>query len=563
MNARMERTTPASTLRGCVLVAALLATTMLPLSTGAQIDTVYHLHGHVLNGLTHRPVARAMVASSDRRLATMTDTNGNFALEVSVPPQGAVTDAQSPVAAAGLLLMLNATRPGFVAQDYTQQVELNASTAANDVTLEMFPLATVSGTVDADGIGPVANVQVVLLQHQVSDGTATWTQRNGQATGERGQFRFGDLEPGEYTVMTREWEGDAPAYQRESRQYPPRFAGDATNLTAATKLQVRYGGDDQVRLHLREAAYFPVRIPVQMSPPRTGVSVEVLADGSPFGYSLGWNARDGAVEGSLPSGAYAVLLTSQGPQSSFARVPVDVAEAAVQHAPVTLAPAAAIPIRVHLNLTEAESGEGGFGFIGNPANMPTLASPVDVDLLPVEAGGRSVSSRRQTGDDPVLENVGPGAYVVHARSIRGYVASASSGGIDLLQQPLVVGEGGSADPIDVTVRNDSGTLTGEVDMGADPTLRFVPVLLVAADGSGHSVQGYAQRDGKLSVRNIPPGTYRAYATGQQQVQQLPYRDAAAMKVYERQGTLVTLAANQTLEVKLRYVPLLQAGDEPR
>ncbi len=562
MNARTQRVTAASQLRARVLQAAFLGILSLSPAAWAQTDAVYHVHGRVLNASTHHPIARALVATNDHRLATMTDTNGNFAFDVTVAPQEGGPDVPSRAASGGVVLTLTATRPGFVAQEYSQQVELNSSTAAKSVTLGLLPLADISGTIDAEAIGPVPNVQVLLLEHQVSDGAFIWMQRGAQATGERGQFRFDDLEPGEYTITTREWEGDAPAYLRESRQYPPRFAGDAANLAAATKLQLRYGSDDQVRLHLREAAYYPVHIPVQVSQQRTGISVQVLADGAPFGYSLGWNGRDNAVEGSLPSGAYTVLISSGVPQAAYARVPLTVSESSAQHAPVTLAPAAMIRIHVRLDFTEDESNSGGFAYSGNPSNMPTQASPVDVDLTSTEASGISFNSQRRQAEDPILEQVAPGTYAVRARTIRGYVASVSAGGIDLMQQPLRVGDTGSADPIDVTVRNDSGTLTGVVEMDAEQ-LAFVSVLLVAADGSGHSAQGYAQRGGKLSVQNIPPGTYRAFATSPMQSQQLPYRDANAMQPFERLGTLVTVAANQTVDLKLQYIPLLGAEGEAK
>ena len=547
-----------------VLLASGLALLLaLALTTHAQIDSVYRLHGRVLNGVTHRPIARALVASNDRRLATMTDTNGNFTLDVSVPPpREADATAQRGLATAGLSIALTANRPGFTAKNFFQQIEVNANTAAKDVTLELLPLGTLSGTVEAEGMGPVAKVLVMLLQHQVSEGTATWVQRNAQQTGERGEFHFGDLQPGEYTVMTREWEGDAAAYQRESRQYPPRFAGDAGTLAAATRLQLHYGGDEQLRLHLRIAAYYPVRIPVQALALNSGVTVRVLADDNSFGYSLGWTPRDRAVEGSLPSGNYTVLLTSAGSQVASVRVPLAVADAPVQHAPVTLAAAANILIRLHLDFAEKESDENGGGglIVGFGLNgPPTQASPVDVYLVPAEVGGGFLNSRRQApGDEPVIERVPPGTYTVHARTIRGYIAAVSAGGVDLLQRSLVVGDGGSADSIDVTVRNDSGTLTGEVDLSAEPAARFTAVLLVATDGSGRTVQGFAQSDGKFSVRNIPPGTYRAFATSQQQMQQVPYHDAAAMQPLERLGTLVTVTANQTADVKLRYELLLAA-----
>ena len=87
MNARTQRIAAASQLRALVLEAALLGTLALSPSARAQTDALYHVHGRVLNASTHHPIARALVATNDHRLATMTDTNGTFALEVSVAPQ--------------------------------------------------------------------------------------------------------------------------------------------------------------------------------------------------------------------------------------------------------------------------------------------------------------------------------------------------------------------------------------------------------------------------------------------------------------------------------------------
>jgi hypothetical protein len=52
---------------------------------GSATDTVYPLRGTVVDGTTGKPLERALVASVDRRLATLTDSEGRFSVSLSVP----------------------------------------------------------------------------------------------------------------------------------------------------------------------------------------------------------------------------------------------------------------------------------------------------------------------------------------------------------------------------------------------------------------------------------------------------------------------------------------------
>ncbi len=45
----------------------------------------------------------------------------------------------------------------------------------------------------------------------------------------------------------------------------------------------------------------------------------------------------------------------------------------------------------------------------------------------------------------------------------GYVAAVSSGGVDLLHNPLVVPPGGTSSPIEITLRDDGGTVEGAIE----------------------------------------------------------------------------------------------------
>lgn len=559
------------------LLTALLLTALVRAQTAAApstSDTIYHLHGTVVNGVTNRPVGRALVASADRRLATMTDGEGHFRIDVSVLPKpdasalparsGIVTGSFARGGFRGNGLTLTAQHPGYLPGEQFTNLPLDDSLNTTDVVLKLMPSATLSGRVSAVGADGARNVRVTLLHHQVNDGVLTWSQAGSHQTSSTGEFHFTNLQPGEYCVMSAEWAGGEPLnVQRTAitRQYPPDFLGDTRSLAQAAKLHLHYGDDQHVELHLHQAIYYPVAIPIQNQPTNSPINVRLAGSDTFNGYQLGWNGRDNAVEGSLPSGSYKLQLTSFGQQQGSALVPLTVANQPLEHAPVTLAVGSRIPIRIHTEFTQQEKSAASV-YSGQPQSQ-NLANLVQLYLRPLESdgsfGGSSVRHGEET--EPALENVQPGTYFVRPNVSRGYISSMTAGGVDLLRHPLTVGDGGAADPIDVTLRDDSATLTGTVDIPANPSSSYILLLLVPSDGSGQTVQGYAQPDGKFTVQNVPPGSYRLFAFGGARMQQVPFRDSQAMHAYDGKGTAVSVSAGQNSTAKVSLTDVADVDKE--
>jgi hypothetical protein len=278
------------------------------------------------------------------------------------------------------------------------------------------------------------------------------------------------------------------------------------------------------------------------------------------GFQLGYNARDGAVEGSLPNGHYVFLLTANGPQPGFALATVNVDGAPVQTTTVAIVPAGTIAVRVHTQFTQQDTQSdrqiNSFsGPVGRTIRQDAQIRPLVQLLLRAESAGPAyASSNNQTGsaDELTLQNVPPGSYSVRTQPLRGYVASISSGGVDLLQQPLVVSAGGTAAPIDITLRDDSATLTGTVTAGNGPLPPQSYILILPTDPSAQISYGVAGPDGKFTVPNLVPGSYRVFAL-RGQFRLLPYRDAEAMRPYDGKGTTITATPGQQLSAD---VPLL-------
>ena len=489
----------------------------------SQEETVLHLQGVVVDALSGKGISRALVASADRRLAGMTDSKGQFSFDIALPPgTGKGRSMQTSI-------LLSAERPGYGKLN-PLAIELDTGTPTRTIELRLTPAAAIAGHIYAPGTNSPRNVQVTLLQRTVQNGFFTWRPANSRNTDRFGAFNFATLQPGEYIVMTHEWRGDTPLpFDGKSitTQYPPVFLGDAPALKSATPIPLHAGEVANVELHLHSATYYPVSIPVAGQP--TGLNI-TIGSGFTSGYTLGYVARDHAVEGSLPSGSYDLHLISQAMPDGLAsaELNIHVAGAPLRTAPVTLAPAGNLTVRVHLELTSTSTPEQ----VG-----------LNLHLQPDEMSRVFVGNMQPGQSEFTINGVAPGRYAVLPSPTYGYVSRITSGGVDLLQGSLVVDNSGSPEPIDVTIRDDSATLSGKLQTG-DATAQNRSFVLLIAEGNDRPVQtAFAFNSLVYSLNNIPPGTYRLFALSNA-ARELPYRDPQAMLPWLRQGKLITLAPGE-------------------
>lgn len=542
-------------------------------------DTVYHLHGSVVNGATGRPIGRALVVSQDRRLATMTNAEGQFTLDVSVPASQAQSQAQPSVAATkGIMfangrsqlitaggLALTAQRPGFLQSRRGTPVALDSAAETHGIVLRLMPSASIRGQVTASGTEGYRGIRVELLHHTAQDGRLVWQMTSVRPVGADGSFSMTNLQPGEYTVVTSEWAPGAfnvTSMSPVSEQYPPDFLGDTRTLAGATKLQLRYGQSSQVNLHLRPVPYYAVTVPIQGVAANTGANVRVSTDTGVQLFQLGWNSRSSAVEGALPDGDYQLAVSAFRPERGYAQVPIHVAGAPVQHAPVGLTPAETIPVLVRDERTQPATNSGANAALSLNGNAALQMRNPGFFLFMRPADDASGGGMMQmTASGPVLQNMQPGRYYVQGNVMgRGYIAAMTCDGKDLLLQPLVVNDSGHTAPVEITLRDDVGTVSGTVDMGDSGSLG-ARVWIVPTDGSGHVVFAYANSSVAFQAGNVPPGSYRVFATVGD-APELPFRDSEAMRPFSGKGTAVTVTAGQESQVQTRLLDVDSNGNEP-
>jgi hypothetical protein len=529
------------------------------------------LRGTVLNSVTHEAVGRALVYSADNRFATLTDGRGRFEFSFSSNRTERKTASTAPRAMPAVgnnrPSMLMARKPGFITPQGAENAVLMPG--QTEVTLYLVPEGLIVGHVTLPGSDGSDKVQVELFRRQVQDGRAHWASVNTVTTRSDGEFRFAELVPGTYKVLTHELLDRDPLTFDPRGQlygYPPVYFPAANNFASATAIQLSAGMTFQANFSPIRREYYPVEIAVANIAEGTGLNVFVSPGEKGPGFSLGYNPQEQRIEGLLPDGTYAVEVWSFGPTGGSGLANITVSGGPVRGQTMVVVPNGGIPVKVTQELTQAENGNspGGLFVSGAGSVVTRRGRPVTVYLESADeyGQGRSASVRPPSGpdDDSIfLENVQPGRYWVRVDASRGYAASVRSGGTDLLHHPLVVPLGGSPPPIEVTLRDDAAQIEGTIENSSTgATARSesegpVHVYLVPLpESTGHFREIWVSPDGHFSSAGIPPGDYRVLAFARKQPE-LEYRNDQAMRTYDSKGQVIHLLPDQKERLRLHTI----------
>ena len=544
---------------------------------GQEVDSsaerVVHVHGIVLDALTNKPIGRALVTTMDA--ATMTNGDGQFDCDLRFPPNNAAGGFISGLGGPGPgggenQVAVIARKPGYLALQRPSILVLpKKGSDEPEVQIKLTPESIMRGRIATPGPTPPMGVQVQLLRKQIQDGRATWTQAGDVATNSHGEYRFADLSAGDYKVMTREWVQNGSPISVSGDQikgYPPAYYPNEADIGSATPIHIGPGETAQADLSLHAEPYFRVNIPVMNFSAGNGLSVGVEDKSGSSGFSLGFNPQSQMIEGFLPNGAYNVRVTSFGPVQGSATGKIEVAGGPVRGSPISLMPGGSIPIIVREEYT-ADTGSGaprGVFMTVRSGSGPSRS--LNLMLQPDQANGITATLRPISGkgnDDLVVENVWEGKYRLSVMPFRGYVASATAHGVDLLHNLLVVGLAGTSAPIEITLRDDTAWLDGTVSVdessdggqGAYRPNLFIFCIPIGNDNAG-IVQTAGVVDGKFALQNLAPGRYLVLAY-RSFSPQLEYRNEEILREYESKGTIVTLEAGQKAQITVSKV----MGDE--
>jgi hypothetical protein len=538
------------------------------------------IRGTVVNSVTHEPIGRALVYSLDNRFAMLCDAGGHFEFKIPRAKSEAANGngpslvfyngAGGKYGRMGGPAALLARKPGFLSDEKAQRVTL-ANDAEQGLTIQLVPEALIIGRVNLPTTDGTDRLAVELYKRTVQEGRAQWEQAGSTQTRANGTFRFADLAVGSYKIFTRE-EIDRDPLTFDPRGqlygYPPVYYPSFNDFESSSTIRLTAGATVSVNLTPVRREYYPIKIGISNAPQGAGFQIEAWPQGHPGpGYSLGYEQDEQSIVGMLPDGNYTVEANAYGPMTSSGQMNISVRGGGLEGATLSLVPNGSIQVNVKQEMTAPEMGSQGstYEVNGKPASKSQyILSSVQVNLLPLdefhrEGTGRLGQTGTADGETRGLEHVSPGRYGVHVNARLGYVAAVSSGGVDLLHNPLVVAPGGTSSPIEITLRDDGATVEGAIENwrsetpGRDtllPGQQLACIYLVPmTETMAPPLVGWTG-DGHFSLQQVPPGSYRALAFDRQPGE-LEFMNEEAMKKYEAKSQVIQLEAGQKHELKLQ------------
>jgi hypothetical protein len=321
------------------------------------------------------------------------------------------------------------------------------------------------------------------------------------------------------------------------------FYPNAADLERAAVVELIPGKPMRVEFALRTAPLYRISGAVA-----GGQSCSVgLADGSgeqvPIGMRV--NPTTGAFRsGEIPAGSYTLNANCASDEENalMGRLPLRV-DSNLTNVTVAVAPLVSIQVAFRSDM----SGENGND--DKPTGMVTLTRNQ------ARGHGATVWSQPESDEDRrrmVVKGVEPGAYSVDIRTFGPwYVESARSGSIDLVTGDLTVPEGGGAtEEIEVTLRNDGASLSGNVHGGSGGTPATGMVLLVPGRAP-RLTQVTRITNGTFAIHALAPGSYRVFALDR--ADDLEYTNPDALRDYLAKAQEVTLGSKQEARVDLELL----------
>ncbi len=536
------------------LLCLALALPCIAQETSDEAGQLYSVKGVVLNSVTHQPVARVLVDSHQG--AVLTDNDGHFELNL---PEG--------------ITQISIKRPGYGARGQPSNRAVRVGPNLPSLTFEITPEALITGQVTLSTSDPADGIRVFAYRRRVINGRQQWTVETSTRTNSEGAFRIAGLQSGDYLIYTiPSRDTDGPLTRGEAVYgYPASYYPGVSDMAAAGMLTLSAGQHAEADFILTRQQFYPVTFSVTDRAIGAGINLQIHdRSGHPVGVPVRFNAEQGTATTNLPSGSYFLEARYRAEAQLYGRVDFTVAGAPVSGVHLALAPLHPIPVTIRRVFTSSSNGNGGGVLLadGSPANGPSGAG-LNISLTAADevfaqmrgVGGLRAVEGSTDASAFEIENITPGRYWVETSPFDGYVSSITSGGVDLARDPLVVGLGGSTAPIEVTLRDDSATITAQIN-GALPGSQSSS----SAAGEQHEVYVYAiplfqssspirmsggQGSGEVSISGLAPGSYRVVAFDAPQ--EIDFHTPEALTKYIALGETATVDAGGSAHVQLDII----------
>jgi protocatechuate 3,4-dioxygenase beta subunit len=509
---------------------------------------------------------------------------------------------------------------GYIPGEYGQRspagtgtpLTLGPGQTLSNVKLSMAPTASVSGRV-VDGAGdPIAYARVQALRVVYQEGQPSLVSVRAASTDDRGEYRIYSLPPGDYYVASRPF--DSRATRNFGAAAIVRFGGGQG--ADAPLVTLRATDSAVIAEETWRSVFYPASfdarsaqtIPLRMGENLRGIDINLGASATPARHvrgtvidmTTGLPAANATVRllpryqlttsvimpsgstdtagrfdvAGVLSGSYSVIVTgtAAGPApatrggviaaalSGYAVV--DVGNSDIEGLQIAALRGVDIPLNVtvqggtndpallknlgitlHRKPVVTGAPVGGGTITAGWPGLPQLSEPRAITTL--NTGGT------------LLRGVSLGDFTVEVTGLPqgAYVKSISLGRTDVLAEGIRV-IGPPANPMELSLATDSGTLTGRVfDVRQEPAGNVTAVLV--PDPARRSRVDLFQNiatDGRGGFRfeNIAPGEYKLFAW--EEVVSGAWHDADFLRSRENLGTLVRIAPGQNEPADVKVIP---------
>lgn len=522
---------------------------------GPSASQKFTVIGTVVNEGTGGSIPRAMVTlmGSPTRYA-FSDSNGSFTIE-GVPAGRYSLQAQKP----GYFGPQERGGPRSV-----QNVEVGAQSDA--VVIKLAAENVIYGRLTDSNGQPVESVGVRLLQRVLRNGTWRMESRSSANTDDDGAYRFATLQPGTYYVSAgpdvshRESLFNDPGVP--STGWPGLYYPQAPDIASAAPIHVNSGQNVQADMVMNRVPLYTISGIVVGAAADKGVSVQVQNSSGDFvAAGVRLHGATGQFETRLPAGSYRLKAYSQvGEQQLRSDVRITV-EKDLTQLQLALQPAVSIPIHARMDDRAQNSTQSARSRAIAAARGTDDLPPVSIHLIASEPGmpdAYSANSGTQANRTLSLRSVEPGHYTAEFSPYGGwYVESAQCGNANLLTDELVVTAGASC-TLELTLRNDGGTLNATVE--GTKSAGSGMALLVPARGHStprplHFYTSDTARPPQINADGLAPGEYLLFAFDSPEG--VEYSNPEVLRSYASQATPVTISAGQTAKATAQ---LIQTGD---
>jgi hypothetical protein len=492
----------------------------------------YTLNGIVVDSVTGAPIRRALVQLVGLTRGALTGEDGKFHFE-NLP------QIQTNVAA----MKPGYSDPSGRRREYAP-VAIGGDTPF--LTIKLEPQSAITVEVTSDEGDSVEALPVRLASTRVDEGRRSWEVPAAGNTDENGRFRAGDLLPGKYYVSVgpsfRPIGMRAPGADGSVSDvgYPRVFYPNAAELEGAAPIEITPGKHLRVEISVTSGPLYRISGTVVGGPIGQPCAAQLLDDsGEAMAIGVRVNPRTGEFStGEMPAGLYTLraFYPSSGRNMIVGNVPLRV-DSNITNVTVAVAPTVEIPVVFRYEATEPRDVNSFPAILMLTRKEESSAAPNQVITADQDEGGSRMFV-------PGLE---PGAYDVGILQTAApfYVESVRSGSVDILEDGLIVPQGGAADPIEVTVRDDGASLTGSVRQNGayvDATVLLVP------DRNPKLVRKVQEAGGAFQAHDVAPGDYRVIAFGN--AESLEYTNPEALKPYLAKAQDVTLGPRQQARIDL-------------